>query len=119
MNLDMLTGHLRSHVFHDDQWPADSSTVTCDIDRFVMVVYINTDKLVDLAGTPQLAELSNKPGGEPSNTNDETVDVDYEGGRSVYFRARGHHNVWESSVSHWAVFQQLTEHCSHLQHLVE
>jgi len=37
MNLDMLTGHLRSHVVYDDQWPADSSTNT---DRFVMKVYI-------------------------------------------------------------------------------
>jgi len=62
MNLDMIIGHLRSHVFHDDQWPADSSIVTCNIDRFVMMIYINTDKLVDLAGTPQLAELSNESG---------------------------------------------------------
>jgi len=75
----MLTGHLRSHVFNDDQLPADPSTVTCNIDR----CNINTDKLVDLAGTPHLAELSNKPGREPSNTNDGTVDVNYEGGRSV------------------------------------
>lgn len=105
----MLTGHLRLRVFHDDQRPADSPTVTCNIDRFVMMVYINTDKLVDLAGTPQLAELSNESGREPGNTNDETVDVNYKGGRSVNFRARGHHNVWESSVSHRAGFQQLTE----------
>jgi hypothetical protein len=89
----MLTGHLRTHVFHDDQWPANSSTVTRNIDRLVVMVYINTDKFVDLAGTPQLAELSNKSGREPGNPNDETVDVNYEGGRSVDFRARGHHNV--------------------------
>jgi len=83
MNLDTLTGHLRSHVFHDGQWPAGSSTVTCNIDRFVMMVYINTDKPVGLASSPQFAELSNKPGREPSDTNDETIDVNYEGGRSV------------------------------------
>jgi len=94
----MFTGHLRPHVFYNDQWSADSSTVTCNIDRFVMVVYINTDKLVDFAGTPQLAELSNESGREPGNTNDETIDVNYEGGRSVDFRARGHHNVWESVI---------------------
>ena len=92
-NLNMLTGHLWSHVFHYDQWPAYSSTVTCNIDRFVVMVYINTNKLVDLAGTPQLAELSDESGWEPSDTNDETVDVNHEGGRSVDFRACGHHNV--------------------------
>jgi len=84
MNLDMLIGRLRSHMFHDDQWPADSSTVTCNIDRFV----------VDLAGTPQLAEMSNKSGRRQSNTNDETVNVNYEGGPSVDLHTRGHHNVW-------------------------
>ena len=83
MNLDMHIGRLRSHVFHDDQWPADSSTVTCNIDRFV----------VGLAGTPQLAELSNKSGRRQSNTNDETVNVNYEGGPSVDLHTRGHHNV--------------------------
>jgi len=36
MGLDMLTGHLRSHVFDDDQLLAGSSTVTCNIDRFVI-----------------------------------------------------------------------------------
>jgi len=91
MNLGMLTGHLRSHVLHDDQWPVDSSTVTCNIDYFV----------VDLAGTPQLVELSNKPGREPSNTNDETVDVNYEGGRFVDFRACGH-TMAGRAVSHRA-----------------
>jgi len=80
MNLDMLIGRLRSHVFHDDQWPADSSTVTCNI-------------VVDLAGTPQLAELSNKSGRRQSNTNDETINVNYEGGQSVDLHTRGHHNV--------------------------
>lgn len=89
----MLTGHLRSHVFYNDQWPANSSAVTCNINRFVMMVYINTDKLVDLAGTPQLAELSNESSREPGNTNDEAIDVNYEGGRSVDFCACGHHNV--------------------------
>jgi len=103
-------------MFHDDQWSADSSTVTCNIDRFVMMVYINTDKLVDLAGTPQLAELSNESGREPGSTNDETVDVNNEGGRSVDFCARGHHNIWKSSVSHR---YSPTERCPHLQYLVE
>jgi len=91
MNLDMLTGHLRSHVLHDDQWLVDSSTVTCNIDYFV----------VDLAGTPQLVELSNKPGREPSNTNGETADVNYEGGRSVDFHACGH-TMAGRAVSHRA-----------------
>jgi len=84
-NLDVLTGHLRSHVFHNGQWPAGSSTVTCNIDRLVMIVYINIDKLVGLANSPQFAELSNKPGREPSDTNGVIIDVNYEGGRSVNF----------------------------------
>jgi len=91
MNLYMLTGHLRSYMLHDDQWPVDSSTVTCNIDYFV----------VDLAGTPQLVELSNKLGRESSNTNDETVDVNYEGGQSVDFCACGH-TMAGRAVSHRA-----------------
>ena len=92
MNLDIFIGRLRSHVFHDDQWPADSSTVTCDIDRFV----------VDLAGTPQLAELSNKSGRSMPTMRSVS--------RSPY--------PWTSQClvesSSW-----ITEHCSHRQHLVE
>jgi len=91
MNLDMLTAHLRSHVLHDDQWPVDSSTVACNIDYFV----------VDLAGTPQLVQLSNKPSGEPSNTNGETADVNDEGGRSIDFRACGR-TMAGRAVSHRA-----------------
>ena len=113
MNLDMLSSHRRSRVFHNDQWPADSSTVTDNIDRFVMMVWINSNKLADLAGTPQPAELSNESGRESSDTNDETVDANYEGGRSVDCRARGRlGEQWESSSC-------ITEHFPHLQHLVE
>ena len=112
----MFAGHLWSHMFHNDQWPADSSTITCDIDRFVVVIYINTDKLVDLASTPQLAELSYESGREPSNTDDETVDVYHEGGRSVDFCACRHHNVWKNRLLQT---NKPTERRSHLPHPIE
>lgn len=46
----MFINDLWSHVLYDDQRSANASTITGDVNCFVMVMNVNSDKLVDLAG---------------------------------------------------------------------
>jgi hypothetical protein len=77
-NLDVLRTNPRPPLLDDDQRPTDPTTITSDMHGLMMQVDVDPHEFVDLSGPPHLPERLYEPFRETSETEQVTVDVDYE-----------------------------------------
>ncbi|KAH3663142.1 hypothetical protein OGATHE_004718 [Ogataea polymorpha] len=87
----MLCGDFRFAVFHDDEWSANSATVSRNMNRGLMDVGEDGNKGRKLASSSQMSEFGNKHAGESGSTNESTVQMHTKSpvamqGRAIYDR---------------------------------
>jgi hypothetical protein len=89
----MFLCNLWTHILDNNQGTTYPTTIACYIHSLVVVINVDPNKFIDLSGSSELAERSNKATRESGKTDDKSIQMNNKGGWTVYLCTSRESNV--------------------------